>query len=56
LTAVKELNALHDKHLNRPTLDDGTEEEYAIEIMTQDITSVCSVFQSIPIPLLDQVQ
>eukprot|EP00123_Amoebidium_parasiticum_P014098 comp22327_c0_seq1/m.33186 comp22327_c0_seq1/g.33186 ORF comp22327_c0_seq1/g.33186 comp22327_c0_seq1/m.33186 type:complete len:324 (-) comp22327_c0_seq1:807-1778(-) len=37
---LKELNALHDKHLNRPTLDDGTEEEYAIEILTQDITQM----------------
>lgn len=38
---VKELATLHDRHLNRPTLDDNVQEEHAIEIMTQDITQVC---------------
>lgn len=40
---VKELNQLHDKHLNRPAFDGGDDEEYAIEIMTQEITTM---FQS----------
>ncbi|POI33716.1 hypothetical protein CIB84_002532, partial [Bambusicola thoracicus] len=35
---MKELASLHDKHLNRPTLDDSSEEERAIEITTQEIT------------------
>jgi hypothetical protein len=37
---VKELQAVHDKHLNRPTLDDNIEEEHIIEIQTQEITQV----------------
>lgn len=37
---MKELATLHDKHLNRPTLDDNVQEEHAIEIMTQDITQL----------------
>uniref|UniRef100_A0A8C9URI6 Uncharacterized protein n=1 Tax=Spermophilus dauricus TaxID=99837 RepID=A0A8C9URI6_SPEDA len=37
---MKELASLHDKHLNRPTLDDSSEEEHAIEITTQEITQV----------------
>lgn len=37
---MKELSALHDKHLNRPTLDDSIDEEHAIEIQTQQITQV----------------
>ncbi|KAM9296839.1 syntaxin-16 isoform 3-T3 [Gastrophryne carolinensis] len=37
---MKELSSLHDKHLNRPTLDDSTEEEHAIEITTQEITQM----------------
>jgi hypothetical protein len=41
---VKELATLHDRHLNRPTLDDNVQEEHSIEIMTQDITQVCYVF------------
>lgn len=39
---MKELASLHDKHLNRPTLDDSSEEEHAIEITTQEITQVLS--------------
>lgn len=39
---MKELASLHDKHLNRPTLDDSSEEERAIEITTQEITQVQS--------------
>ena len=41
---MKELATLHDRHLNRPTLDDNVQEEHSIEIMTQDITQVCYVF------------
>lgn len=37
---IKELALLHDKHMNRPTLDDSSEEEHAIEITTQEITQV----------------
>lgn len=37
---MKELAALHDKHLNRPSLDESMGEEHAIEIMTQDITGM----------------
>lgn len=37
---MKELAVLHDKHMNRPTLDDSSEEEHAIEITTQEITQV----------------
>ena len=40
---VKELSVLHDKHLNRPTLDDNVDEEHAIEIQTQEITQVISL-------------
>ncbi|XP_025115420.1 syntaxin-16-like [Pomacea canaliculata] len=39
---MKELSALHDKHLNRPTLDDSVDEEHAIEIHTQQITQMFS--------------
>ncbi|XP_041060726.1 syntaxin-16 isoform X1 [Carcharodon carcharias] len=37
---MKELAGLHDKYLNRPTLDDSSEEEHAIEITTQEITQM----------------
>ncbi|XP_051568699.1 syntaxin-16-like isoform X1 [Myxocyprinus asiaticus] len=37
---MKELANLHDKHMNRPTLDDSSEEEHAIEITTQEITQM----------------
>lgn len=37
---IKDLASLHDKHMNRPTLDDSTEEEHAIEITTQEVTQV----------------
>ncbi|ESO86508.1 hypothetical protein LOTGIDRAFT_220533 [Lottia gigantea] len=37
---MKELSALHDRHLNRPTLDDNVDEEHAIEIQTQEITQM----------------
>nr|KAF6472656.1 syntaxin 16 [Molossus molossus] len=37
---MKELAILHDQHLNRPTLDDSSEQEHAIEITTQEITQL----------------
>ncbi|XP_066521149.1 syntaxin-16 isoform X3 [Hoplias malabaricus] len=37
---MKELATLHDKHMNRPTLDDSSEAEHAIEITTQEITQM----------------
>ncbi|XP_035679463.1 syntaxin-16-like isoform X2 [Branchiostoma floridae] len=37
---MKELSVLHDKQMNRPTLDDSMEEEHAIEIITQEITQM----------------
>ncbi len=37
---VKELSTMHDKHLNRPTLDDNVDEEQTIEITTKEITQV----------------
>lgn len=37
---VKDLSAMHDKHLNRPTLDDNVDEEHTIEITTKEITQV----------------
>lgn len=37
---MKELAVLHDQHLNRPTLDDSSEQEHAIEITTQEVTQV----------------
>ncbi|KAK6981914.1 syntaxin-16 [Biomphalaria glabrata] len=37
---MKELSSLHDKYLNRPTMDDSIDEEYEIEIRTQQITQM----------------
>jgi hypothetical protein len=37
---LKELASLHDKHVNRPTLDDNFDEEKSIDFLTQDITNV----------------
>ena len=34
---LKELAALHDKHLNRPTFDDNSDEEQVINAQTQAI-------------------
>ena len=39
---MKDLSSMHDRHLNRPTLDDNIEEEHTIEITTQEITQVSS--------------
>lgn len=40
---VKELSTLHDRHLNRPTLDDSMTEEHAIEIQTREITQASTL-------------
>ena len=37
---LKELATLHDKHLNRPTLDDNLDGEKAIDSLTQEVTYV----------------
>ncbi|CAH1779246.1 unnamed protein product [Owenia fusiformis] len=37
---MRDLASLHDKHLNRPTLDDSIDEEHAIEIQTQETTQM----------------
>jgi syntaxin 16 len=42
---LKELNSLHDKHLNRPTLDDNFEEERSIDLLTQEITQMANQSQ-----------
>lgn len=38
---LKDLNNMHDKHLNRPTLDDDVDEEKKIDFLTTEITQVC---------------
>lgn len=48
---MKDLASLHDKHMNRPTLDDSSEEEHAIEITTQEITQV-NLFYSLFIKII----
>lgn len=37
---LKELSALHDKHLNRPTMNDNVDEEKIIDQLTQELTQV----------------
>ena len=37
---LKELYLMHDKHLNRPTMDDNFDEERSIDNLTQEITHV----------------
>lgn len=37
---IKDLNKMHDKHINTPDFDEQAEEERAIEILTSEITSV----------------
>uniref|UniRef100_A0A1B6EA29 t-SNARE coiled-coil homology domain-containing protein n=3 Tax=Clastoptera arizonana TaxID=38151 RepID=A0A1B6EA29_9HEMI len=37
-TKLNDLKLLYDKHLMRPTLDDSTDEEQQIEVLTQEIT------------------
>ncbi|XP_020893016.1 syntaxin-16 isoform X2 [Exaiptasia diaphana] len=37
---MTDLSTLHDRHLNRPTLDDSVDEEQTIEITTKEITQM----------------
>lgn len=37
---LKELYLMHDKHLNRPTMDDNFDEERSIDNLTQEITHI----------------
>lgn len=41
LILVKDLSSLHNKHLNRPSMDDNMKEEHTIDVTTQEITQVC---------------
>ena len=43
---MQELSTLHDRHLNRPTLDDSVDEEQTIEITTKEITQVDKIFNN----------
>ena len=52
---VQELSTLHDRHLNRPTLDDSVDEEQTIEITTKEITQVCQLYLTL-LPHLIQYQ
>lgn len=47
-STVKDLQSMHSKHLSQPDLDGGIKEEHAIEIVTQEITTVCSHCRSAP--------
>lgn len=40
---IKDLSVVHDKHLNRPTLDDNMDEERSIDNLTQEITNVITI-------------
>lgn len=40
---LKELESLYEKHILRPTLDDSSDEEQQIEILTQEISRVSGV-------------
>lgn len=37
---IKDLTSLHNKHLNRPSLDDSVKEEHTIDVTTQEITQL----------------
>ncbi|XP_031564081.1 syntaxin-16-like isoform X3 [Actinia tenebrosa] len=43
---MTDLSTLHDRHLNRPTLDDSIDEEQTIEITTKEITQMFHQCQS----------
>lgn len=49
---IKDLSVAHDKHLNRPTLDDNMDEERSIDNLTQEITNVLKNKQYINLRLL----
>lgn len=38
---LQELDALHSRHLNRPTMQDSSTEETEIKVLTQEIARVC---------------
>ena len=40
-TKIEQLDTIHKKHLDRPTLDDKNEEEIQIKSLTRDISEVC---------------
>ena len=40
---IKDLSVVHDKHLNRPTLDDNMDEERSIDNVTQELTNVLKI-------------
>lgn len=42
---LKELSALQNKHLLKPTFDDSMNEEQQIDSLTQDITKVKEISQ-----------
>lgn len=37
---MKDLSSLHNKHLNRPSMDDNMTEEHTIDVTTQEITQL----------------
>ena len=43
---IQQLNTLHKRHLDRPTLDDSNEEESQIHSLTKDIGDVCWIIIS----------
>ena len=45
-TKIEQLDSLHKKHLDRPTLDDKNEEETQIKSLTKDICDVSVVYQT----------
>ena len=42
-TKIEQLDSLHKKHLDRPTLDDKNEEEAQIQSSTKDISDVSAL-------------
>lgn len=39
---IQDLDNLHKKNLHRPTLNDSTEDQHQIEVLTRDISQVSS--------------
>ena len=42
---IDQLDSLHKKHLDRPTLDDLNKEEAQIQSLTRDISEVWMIFE-----------
>lgn len=40
---LKELEVLYERHVLRPTLDDSSDEEQQIEVLTQEISRVKNI-------------